>query len=220
MQERGINMGKEKLAKILFSTGTLVLYFGYLLLTQIIFSNDITPSITTIGFLVTILFLFLFVFLYNRKIKSDFIDYKKQKPFCNTLFYFLLTCFSFITGIVILIICQIKYTNSLLEQFTLLPGYTCFNLLVSAPIVEAIVFGAALRNAINQKWLYVLTSGLVYGVLNAVFMTTGFNIVSFTFPFILAGISLAVTYVKTNNLILYIIVNCLFDVGLLLVLLI
>lgn len=213
-------MKKENLAKILFSTSTLVLYFGYLLLTQLVFSNDLTQFVTIIGFLVAVLFLFLFMFLYRHKIKNDFISYKKQKLSYDTIFYFLLTCFSFITGIVVLIICQIKYTNSLLEQFALLPVYTCFNLLVFAPIVEAIVFGAALKNAINQKWLYVLTSGLVYGVLNSFFMTSGINVVGFTLPFVLAGISLAITYLKTDNLILYIIVNCLFNVGLLLILLI
>lgn len=81
-----------------------------------------------------------------------------------------------------------------------LPLFMIFNTVIYAPIVEELTFRKSIRDAISNKWVYVITSGLIFGLLHITgYITSVYDLV-YLIPYGALGISFALLYYKTNNI--------------------
>ena len=80
------------------------------------------------------------------------------------------------------------------------PLFMIFNTVIYAPLTEELTFRKSFKTAINNKWLYVLTSGLVFGMVHISSYITNWTDLIYLIPYGSLGISFALLYHKTNNI--------------------
>lgn len=69
-----------------------------------------------------------------------------------------------------------------------------------APINEELTFRKSIRDAINNKWAYVLLSGIIFGGLHVIsYVSSPLDLV-YLIPYCSLGISFALLYYRTNNI--------------------
>ena len=80
------------------------------------------------------------------------------------------------------------------------PLFMLFNTVIYAPLTEELTFRKSIKDAISNKWLYIIISGLVFGMLHiASYITTPIDLV-YLIPYGALGISFAMLYYKTDNI--------------------
>ena len=80
------------------------------------------------------------------------------------------------------------------------PLLMIFSTVIYAPICEELTFRKSIKDAINNKYIYILTSGLLFGFLHIVsYINTPLDLV-YLIPYASLGIVFATLYYKTNNI--------------------
>lgn len=69
-----------------------------------------------------------------------------------------------------------------------------------APINEELTFRKSIRDAINNKWAYVLLSGIIFGGLHVISYVSSPLDLMYLIPYCSLGISFALLYYRTNNI--------------------
>lgn len=80
------------------------------------------------------------------------------------------------------------------------PLLMALSTVIFAPINEELTFRKSIRSAINNKWIYVLTSGLVFGGLHIISYISSPMDLIYLIPYSSLGIAFALLYYKTNNI--------------------
>ena len=80
------------------------------------------------------------------------------------------------------------------------PLFMIFNTVIYAPVTEELAFRKSIRDVINNKWVYVLTSGLVFGALHISSYITNWTDLVYLIPYGALGVSFALLYNKTDNI--------------------
>ena len=71
---------------------------------------------------------------------------------------------------------------------------------IYAPVCEELAFRKSIRDVINNKYLYVLASGLIFGLLHVIgFISTPLDLL-YLIPYSSLGIVFALLYYRTNNI--------------------
>ena len=153
--------------------------------------------------------LIIFVFIYRKTIVKDLYKFNK-KDFKTGFNYW-------ITGIVLMVLLNVilsiiggtlvdnETTNrEIIKNF--LP-YAIFGMCIYAPVVEELVFRRALRPLFNNKYLYGLTSGLIFGSIHlfdeiAKLLSTGVFTINllYVLPYVGLGMFFAFSYYETDNI--------------------
>lgn len=153
--------------------------------------------------------LIIFVFIYRKTIVKDLYKFNK-KDFKTGFNYW-------ITGIVLMILLNVVLSiiggtlvgnetanREIIKNF--LP-YAIFGMCIYAPVVEELVFRRALRPAFNNKYLYGLTSGLIFGSIHvfdeiANLLSTGVFTINllYVLPYVGLGMFFAFSYYETDNI--------------------
>lgn len=71
--------------------------------------------------------------------------------------------------------------------------------LIYAPLVEELVFRGSLRRLIKNNALFILISGLSFGIIHTMYEATLFDMVLLSLPYATLGCFFAALYVKTEN---------------------
>ena len=85
------------------------------------------------------------------------------------------------------------------DMITTLPFIMLVNAGVLAPILEELTFRKAFREALSNKWLFILVSGLVFGGLHVI---TSFQTpleLLYIIPYSSLGVAFAYMYDKTDT---------------------
>ena len=90
--------------------------------------------------------------------------------------------------------------ESVRELIDMMPLYMVFQILIYAPITEELIFRKSIRNIFNNKYLYILTSGIVFGGLHVITSVSTITDLLYIVPYSALGIAFAYTYTKTNNI--------------------
>lgn len=92
-------------------------------------------------------------------------------------------------------------TNEKMVQsmITTLPLLMLINAGVLAPIIEELTFRKAFKNALPNKWLFILSSGLVFGALHVITTFQTPLELLYIVPYSSLGISFAYMYYKTDT---------------------
>ena len=196
------NIEKEKVdkKKMLMACGLLVIYFS-----QFIWGDFISSNV--LGMLIQVVFyigmIILSILVFNDKLRGDFKLFMKN--FSRYMAYILPRIGIFyIVFVIISLICVTitKSTASNQEAIENLPILLSFPLaVIYAPIVEEALFRGAFRRFISNDKLFILTSGIVFGLLHTIFAESNIvNIFVLAVPYGIMGGFLAYIYVKTNNM--------------------
>ena len=149
------------------------------------------------------LMIMLFIF-YRKSIKENFKDFKSNfKTYIkdNFKYYVIGLLIMIISNIIISFFVEGNSTNETLirEYINIMPIYMIFSSCIYAPFTEEMVFRKSLRNCFNNKVLYILLSGLIFGSMH---LLSANNLVELVFliPYSSLGCVFAYMYYKTNNI--------------------
>ena len=190
---------KIKIKEIIKFILIFLLYLFYsdiiiIILTKLGVNIKILPNNLKIAimFLINLsLMIMLFIF-YNKSIKENLKDFKSNfKTYIkdNFKYYVIGLLVMIISNIIISFFVEGNSTNETLirEYINIMPIYMIFSSCIYAPFAEEMVFRKSLRNCFNNKVLYILLSGLIFGsmhLLSASSIVELVFLVSYTFfPF-------------------------------------
>lgn len=167
-------------------------------------SKIITKFWMLIVFYVVILSLMIGVF-YKQLIH----DFKIFKSYFKEYFVLILKTWGkalvliMITTIIIQIITNITQANNqiaLQNSFNSNPVFIAILAMFYAPIAEELMFRGVFRKFIKNKKLFVIVSGVVFGLMHVIDDSKTLAEFSYVFVYSILGIYLAGIYAKTNNL--------------------
>ncbi len=199
--------------ELLKSIGILCLYFLLQLLLAIIYAllNElhILPySDSFYNFFVYIFLTLIISLIYIKTLTKDFKDFKMNyKEILKTTFNWWLKglFISYAGNIIIAFLHLPEITNqseviNLLKENLLL---TSFFTVILGPITEELFFRRGLKKFTNNKHLYAITSGLIFGGLHLISSIHGLNdlpMLLYLIPYCSMGISFAYAYSETDNI--------------------
>lgn len=150
--------------------------------------------------------LIIFIVIYKNTLISDYKEYKKNlvKNLSTSFKYWLIAfIIMFLSNYVItnMLNKTIAGNEDLVEAYiNISPLLMLFNTIIYSPIVEELTFRKNIREAINNKWIYILISGLLFGLLHIIsFIKNPIDLI-YLIPYGIFGIIFAYLYYKTNNI--------------------
>lgn len=202
---------KIKIKEIIKFILIFLLYLFYsdiiiIILTKLGVNIKVLPNNLKIAimFLINLsLMIMLFIF-YSKSIKENLKDLKlnfKSYIKDNFKYYVIGLLIMIISNIIISFFIEGNSTNETLirEYINIMPIYMIFSSCIYAPFTEEMVFRKSLRNCFNNKVLYILLSGLIFGSMH---LLSASNLVELVFliPYSSLGCVFAYMYYKTNNI--------------------
>lgn len=157
------------------------------------------------------LFVFMLIMIYKNDMKNDYIDFKANiKTYLKIYikYWFIMLLLMYASNIVILAIKNIfnqgteiakneQYVREILGKY---PIYTIIVAVILGPIEEEIVFRKTFRKIFNNKYIYIILSGLIFGLMHVITnYTNAFDllyIISYSIP----GFIFAYVYYKSDNI--------------------
>lgn len=92
-------------------------------------------------------------------------------------------------------------TSANQETLELLPKwYLIFAGIISAPIVEELIFRGVLRRFIKNNKIFIITSAIIFGLAHSITEASLSNIIIMAIPYAILGGGWAYIYVKTDNI--------------------
>ncbi len=150
--------------------------------------------------------LFVLVFLYFGDIKSEFKDFKKHF-FKNILLCFGIFICCFLIVIIgnnlTFLITNVKNANTISLIFPNMKSllfYTLFVMIIYTPIVESIIFNKAIGNLIKNRILFVIVSGVLFGIMQVGIDFNNPSVIISSIPYMIVGMLITTMYVKKKNI--------------------
>ena len=151
-------------------------------------------------------FLALLFFIYRKTLTNDWRNFTKNLG--NNLEF----AFKYwLIGVIVMIISNLLITffapnaiagneEAVRNLINLYPLYMIFSVSIYAPFTEELIFRKGIRDCIKNKYLYILTSGIIFGSLHVISsVTTPYDLL-YLIPYCSLGITFAYLYTKTNNI--------------------
>lgn len=179
------------------------------------FDLDKMPMFSKLCFMLIgdLLFLALLIKIYYKDIKRDFKNYfgkNFKSNFGQSLKYWLAGFgIMYISNLVIAFVIG-DITNNEETVRTLIdtaPWYMGLNLAIYAPLTEELIFRKSIRNVIDNRYLYAIVSGVIFGGLHVISSITGVVDLLYLIPYCALGIAFGLLYSKSNNIFSTIVVH-------------
>ena len=167
--------------------------------------NSISNTIKMIyTFIYELFILAVIVFIYYKDIKKNIVDLKNnhKKYFSENFKYWLLALgFTYIANIILFVISGGISTNeeAVRSVFEVNPLYMFFSALIFAPVVEELVFRHSFRKIFKTDFIYIIISGITFGLLHVVSSATTFVEFLYFIPYSIPGMAFAYMVFKTKN---------------------
>ena len=201
---------EKKLLNILKSIGMIlsILLFStfFFLLLGIDFNGISDAKYIFYLTLSNLVLIIIFILIYKDTLIRDFKKFRKdflhniETAFKYWLIGFIIMALSnlFITYILNKGLAgNEEQVRSYIDSF---PLFMIFNTVIYAPLTEELAFRKSIKDVINNKWLYVLTSGLVFGMLHISSYISSWTDLVYLIPYGALGVSFALLYHKTDNI--------------------
>lgn len=170
-------------------------------------STNITPVIENYLTLFSDTFLFVVLALmYYRELKNGIIAFKKNfnRLFETSFKYWLLGFIGMVVSNGLIAVLFPSATPGNEQSVQSMIDVTPFLMLICAgvlaPIIEEITFRQAFKDVFKNGKIFVLVSGIVFGLLHVIFAYTSLIDFIYVIPYSLLGISLAYMVYKTDNI--------------------
>ncbi len=158
-------------------------------------------------FVIDIIYLVSLVFIYRKELKEDFKDFKENGSgyiFKYAPLYLLGVILMGIANALLVKVTGMEMSTNEQNVRTLIkyyPLYMSFSSVMYAPIVEELIFRKSIKNLFNDNVLFVLMSGLIFGLIHVVGTgNEGINEILMGIPYIIMGLDFAYIYAKTKNI--------------------
>ena len=167
-----------------------------------------------LNFIANILFLIIIISIYIKTFKKDFKNYFKNflDNFEKSFKYYLVgLIIMLISNIIIVIITKGNIAGNEQAVRNLIshaPLYMIFSVSIYAPLTEELIFRKSIRDIFNNKYAYILTSGILFGLAHIIGNATTPLEYLYLISYSSLGITFAYTYYKTNNIFSSIILHC------------
>lgn len=224
-QEKKQIKGKKAVVKdsnkLILSLIVILLYFVWPQIVNIIKKSLSISDANSFAFdiILNIVLIAILIFIYYKDLKEYALKFRKNlKQSILTIIIFSIISIVSVTlvnGIVISVLNINEVTaneHSLFTSFEKSPLLISFMIIIYYPIVEEIVFEKTLKDVIKSKWLFVILSGIFFWYYNIAYTAdlTYITIVSSFYYFVL-GFIRALTYYKTDNLIVPICIKSIYN---------
>lgn len=176
----------------------------------IIFNMNIktlTPEIKILLNLFSHLFLLvILLIIYRKDLKEDFKKMKKNifKTLDNSIKYYLLGILGMIVSNILIAVLfkENGADNERLVQnmITSAPYIMLITAGIIGPIIEELIFRKTFMDAFKSKWLFILTSGFIFGSMHVI--GTSSNLIGYLYfiPYASLGLSFAYMDYEENNI--------------------
>ena len=198
---------------IIYLTIVLLLFYCSSLFSLIpiyIFKIDVENcDILTLNFLrlfPNLIISLILLIMYRKDLKKDFNDLIKNfGKITDTSFKYWFAGFLFMmfSNIIIGLFSPVKIASNEESIRSLIldtPVIAFFFISICAPFMEEIIFRKSFKDSINNKWLFVIISGLVFGSLHVIGNINSLYDLLYLVPYSSLGIVFALSYYKTNNI--------------------
>lgn len=196
---------KSAIAILLFFFSSLVKWIPISLFSLDI--NHLNPVVSNLLTLFSDTFLLIILgFMYYDEIKNGIIKLKENfmKTFDTTFKYWLV---GFIGMVVSNLLINLLFPqavagneNSVQNMISQTPIIMFFTAGIVAPIIEELVFRQAFKDILLSPKVFVVVSGVVFGLLHVVFSYTSWIDFLYVIPYSSLGIAFAYTVYKTDNI--------------------
>ena len=192
-------------------TKGILVFVLYLLIPMIV--GMFLPSLNNsnllsvlVRFIIDVGVIALFIYLF----KDDFKEYNKglvKNPKKVIGVGLLFALFAFIAMPICNIILHVlnvsasdTNNDTINTLYGVIPLYMMFQTLIYSPIVEGITFRKVFKDAINNKWLFIIISGFVFGLYHIIYNMTSLSQILLMLPYFVVGMLYAGAYSKTDNI--------------------
>lgn len=195
------------------SIGILVILSYFLLPTLIksvisyLANEALSEEVSVIlSIIIEILTLAVILLLFNKRIKENYIDLKKNhKKYFSKYFKFYLIglAIMYISNAILIFVFNgglAGNEESIRSILLVHPIYVYISAVLIAPSVEELVFRGAIKNIIPNSILYILCSGLIFGGMHLVGNITSIIDLLYIIPYSSLGMAFAYIYTKTDNI--------------------
>ena len=171
--------------------------------------------------LIYLVFLAIIYLFYRKYLRADFKEIKNgYKYYIKIVLKYFAIFFIVKTGAAILTtilsnilniqIAESENQNLIIDNLKASPIMTIILAVILAPIVEEGIFRLSLRKVINNKYLFILCSGLFFGFIH-VFPTDIYIVEAllYSIVYVAVGICFAYIYVETDNIYVNIFIHAL-----------
>ena len=206
-------MKNKIINKILMILKSITIILLLLLSSSILFSilginpNNISDKTYTLYLALSELLLMIILFIiYRKTIIEDFKKFKKDiNGNLELSFRYWTIGFSImlISNLFISLILgkTISGNEEIVRNYIdSSPLLMAISTVIFAPINEELTFRKSLRDALKNKWVYALTSGIIFGGLHVISYINVPSDLIYLLPYSSLGIAFALLYYKTNNI--------------------
>lgn len=199
----------KKILEFLKFIGVFILYFILINFLNIIFYNDVISSNKLLSNLVitsiSLIVINIFFFIYHKTIVKDFYNINKNVLKEGMKYWLLGYLIMYISNILLYFIGGELPVNETQNRTLILENlyYSVINMAIMAPIIEELIFRRGLRKAFSNKYLFAVTSGLLFSsmhLISEIFITPSLLTILYIIPYGALGFSFALAYFKTNNI--------------------
>ena len=195
------------------SIGVLVILSYFLIPTYIKYivanlsNGSLSEEVSVIlSIIIEILTLAVILLLFNKRIKENYIDLKKNhKKYFSKYFkiYLIGLAIMYISNAILIFVFNgglAGNEESIRSILLVHPIYVYISAVLIAPSVEELVFRGAIKNIIPNNILYIVFSGLIFGGMHLVGNVTSIIDLLYIIPYSSLGIAFAYIYSKTDNI--------------------
>lgn len=204
---------KIRFKQIGIGMGAMALYFLLPYLEGVPFAI-IGVDTTTLPIWVKVFYLIMYsaltasliMIIYNKKLSKDFKDMKKNsiKYFNKYIKYWFIGLFIMMVSnlFINLIVTNDIPSNeqAIRETFNISPLYIFFSAVIYAPIVEELIFRQSIKNIFNNKWLFIIISGLLFGSMHVFGDFKNITDLLYIIPYSTPGIIFAYMLEDSDNI--------------------
>lgn len=208
----GDNMKKVNQTLQLISIGVLILYALYQQFPLIpfdLFKINFTDLPVVLKSIYLIMYEFVFAsiiyFIYKKRLRTDFIAFKNNfKNFFKEYIDYWLIAFGLMVVSNFIIVTYFPTSNAtnqeaIVELFKVIPMYTIISAILFAPFIEEVIFRLTIKNIFQNKYVFIIISGLLFGVMHVIGSFTTWIDLIYIIPYSIPGFVFAYILYKTNN---------------------
>lgn len=151
----------------------------------------------------------LSILLYFKDIKKHFINIKKTKK--KKLVIMLDTSFRYwLIGLAIMVVSNFiigklgigtsANDTSVINMLESSPIVAGISVILLAPFIEEMVFRMGFKDVLNKKWLFILTSGIIFGSIHVIGSISSAFELLYLIPYCGLGIAFAAIYEESDNI--------------------
>ena len=215
MREKIFNILKILLCLVFFFSFSYISRF-FLKIFGVSYSNFSVRGEAIYQFVASILIFILVLFVYFDKFKNDFIYAKKnigsviRKIF---LYFIIFMIIKYIVSFISVIICMIlgydvnsitSVNQDMIESYVkTYPLLMTFSAAIFAPFYEEGIFRLGFKKAIKNKWLFIIISGSIFGLMHVFPLEQGVTLavgLIQSITYVTMGIVFSFIYYKTDNI--------------------